>query len=222
MDILSIILIAVGLAMDCFAVSVSSGLRVEAKQVFSKPNKPWLMALMFGIFQGGMPLIGYYAGTLFADFFSRFAPWIALVLLGVIGGKMIWESFHENIVLCALDNKRCSRHNPQCTHTYRQEDCPYHVHHTEEGCADFSLRHLVILAIATSIDALATGVIFIPHPEMLWIGVGVIAFVSFLFSISGYLIGVFAGTKFRLNAGLIGGLILIAIGLKIFIEGVLL
>lgn len=222
MDILSIILIAVGLAMDCFAVSVSSGLRVEAQQVFAKPNKPWLMASLFGIFQGGMPLIGYYAGTLFADFFSRFAPWIALVLLGVIGGKMIWESFHENIVLCALDNKRCSKRNTQCTHNHRQEDCPYHVHHAEEGSADFSLRHLVVLAVATSIDALATGVIFIPHPEMLWTGVGIIALVSFLFSIGGYLIGVFAGTRFRLNTGLTGGLILIAIGLKIFIEGVLL
>ena len=78
------------------------------------------------------------------------------------------------------------------------------------------------LAIATSIDALATGVIFIPVPDVLWLGVGIIALVSFLFSIIGFTIGELVGNKFHFNVGLLGGIILIAIGLKIFIEGVFL
>ncbi len=222
MDTISIVLIAIGLAMDCFAVSITSGLRVERQRLFSKPNRPILMAVLFGVFQGGMPLIGYYAGTLFTNFFSRFSPWIALVLLGIIGGKMIWESFHENMILCALNKQRCSKHNAQCDFHGNKALCPHHVHPSaEEGCADFSLRNLLLLAVATSIDALATGVIFIPVPEMLWIGVGIIALVSFLFSMGGYLIGVFVGAKFHFNVGLLGGIILILIGLKIFIEGVL-
>ena len=89
MDFLSIILIAIGLAMDCFAVSIAQGLGT------TKTVRPQyvLMALLFGLFQGGMPLIGYFAGTFFTDFFSRYAPWIALGLLAFIGGQMIWESF---------------------------------------------------------------------------------------------------------------------------------
>ncbi len=223
MDILSIILIAIGLAMDCFAVSIANGLRVDRRHLFAKPNRPFLMAVLFGVFQGGMPLIGYFAGTLFANFFSRFASWIALVLLSIIGGKMIWESFHENIILCALNQQRCSKKNAVCDHKGHSSNCPHHQHQApEEGSADFSLKNLLMLAVATSIDALATGVIFIPVPEMLWIGIGIIALVSFLFAICGYLIGVFVGEKFHFNMGLLGGIILVLIGLKIFVEGVFL
>ncbi len=181
MDILSIILIGVGLAMDCFAVSTTQGLRQKRWH-----PKALLMAVLFGFFQGGMPLIGYMTGLLFADFFNRFAPWIALVLLAFLGGKMIVESMKEK----------------------------------EEADADFSIKTLLLLAIATSIDALATGVVFIPCPEWLWSGVSMIAVISFVFSLAGYLIGVFVGGKFRLNVELIGGLILIAIGIKIFVEGI--
>jgi len=184
MDLLSIILIAIGLAMDCFAVSIAQGLSVAHS---SERPKPVTMALLFGLFQGGMPLIGYFAGTLFADFFSRYAPWIALALLAFIGGKMIWESLHEK----------------------------------EEEKAGWGWMHLLVLAVATSIDALATGVIFIPCPQMVWIGVSIIGLVSFLFAIGGYHIGKYMGRRFRLNVELIGGIILIAIGLKIFIEGLM-
>lgn len=189
MDIFSIILIAIGLAMDCFAVSVSQGLAAgECAAGKGTWQKAGLMALLFGVFQGGMPLIGYFAGTLFADFFSRYSPWVALFLLAFLGGKMIWESVHG-------------------------KDGEPHE-------ADFSLKNLVMLAVATSIDALATGVIFIPVPERLWIGVGVIALVSFLFAVMGYWIGKTVGAKFHFNVGIPGGLILIAIGIKIFVEGV--
>lgn len=187
MDILSIILIAIGLAMDCFAVSTTKGLQ-QSRWCASA----LLMAVLFGLFQGGMPLIGYYAGTLFAEFFSRFAPYIALVLLAFIGGKMIIESLHPD----------------------KEEDT--------SASTDWCLRTLIVLAIATSIDALATGVIFIPVPEVLWLGISIIAFTSLLFSLIGYLIGVYVGKKFHFNVELLGGLILVAIGLKIFIEGVFL
>ena len=184
MDLVSIILIAIGLAMDCFAVSIAQGLSVA--QSLERP-KPVSMAVLFGLFQGGMPLIGYFAGCMFADFFKRYAPWIALALLAFIGGKMIWESLHEK----------------------------------EEEKAGWGWMHLIVLAVATSIDALATGVIFIPCPERVWLGVSIIGLVSVLFSIGGFHIGRYMGARFRLNVELIGGLILIAIGLKIWIEGFL-
>ena len=90
----------------------------------------------------------------------------------------------------------------------------------EKQAADWSLKNLLVWVVATSIDALAMGVIFIPYPETLWLAVGVIGLVSMVFSIVGYLIGVFVGERFRWNVTLVGGIILIAIGLKIWIEGV--
>ena len=188
MDFITILLIAVGLAMDCFAVSVAQGLDTDMKDRKNYP-KIALMASLFGLFQGGMPLIGYYAGTVFVDFFKTYAPWVALILLSILGGKMIWEASNENVS-------------------------------DEAHKANWSLHYLLLMAVATSIDALATGVVFIPYPEMLWTGVGIIAIVSLLFSIAGCSIGAqYKGTK-GINAGLIGGIILIGIGVKIWVEGV--
>lgn len=202
MDIVSIILIGIGLAMDCFAVSTTQGLketRWTAKAVW--------MALLFGVFQGGMPMIGYLCGTIFTDFFRSYSPWIALGLLAYIGGKMIWESIHEKE---EKDEKKELEK--------REEEKQERVAFVEER-ADWSNRYLITLAVATSIDALATGVIFIPCPYIIELAIVIIALCSFVFSLSGYLIGVYVGQKFRLNVELIGGLILIGIGLKIFIEG---
>lgn len=182
MSWLNIILIAFGLAMDCFAVSISQGLSVKTDTI---PPKPVLLALLFGLFQGGMPLIGYFAGYTFADFFRVYAPWIALTLLALIGGKMVMESLHRE----------------------------------EEQVSEWQINRLLVLAVATSIDALATGVIFIPYPEMLWLSVLIIGIVSMLFSIGGYLIGKYIGKRFHMNVELIGGIILIGIGVKIWIEG---
>ena len=147
------------------------------------------MALLFGVFHAGMPLIGYFAGSLFASFFERFAPWIALALLGFIGGKMIYDSI-------------------------KGEDDEAHF-------ADFSFFGLLSLAFATSMDTLATGVIFIPHPEVLWLAVGVIATTCFVFSMTGFVLGHIVGTRLRINVNILGGVILILIGLKIFLEGLL-
>lgn len=191
MNIIDILLIGIALAMDCFAVSITQGLSQR-----SYHPRAIVMVLFFGLFQGGMPLIGYLCGSFFASFFSRFAPWVALALLVWIGGKMAWESLHPD------------------------ED-----ENTDESVlktADWTLSRLVVLAVATSIDALATGVIFIPCHEWLWIGVGVIALCSWLFSALGYSIGVISGRRIHVNVELIGGIILIALGVKIWLEGVVL
>ena len=188
MSIITIVLLAIGLAMDCFAVSVCKGLTSPHGYV-PRYIKPMLMALLFGVFHAGMPLIGYFAGSLFASFFERFAPWITLLLLGFIGGKMIYDSLKE-------DND-------------------------ETHLADFSFLGLLSLAFATSMDTLATGVIFIPHSEVLWIAVGIIAATCFLFSMMGFVIGHLVGARLRMNVTILGGVILILIGVKIFLEGIL-
>ena len=175
MSLITIVLMAIGLAMDCFAVSVCKGLTSPHGYV---PHyiKPILMAMLFGLFHAGMPLIGYFTGTLFASFFERFAPWIALVLLG------------------------------------SSED-------TDKHLADFSFASLISLAFATSMDTLATGVIFIPHPEVLWWAVLIIACTCFIFSLTGFIIGHLIGTRFKMNVTAWGGIILILIGIKICLEG---
>ena len=92
----------------------------------------------------------------------------------------------------------------------------------DEGhLADFSFFGLLSLAFATSMDTLATGVIFIPHPEVLWLAVGIIALTCFLFSMTGFVLGHIVGTRLRINVNILGGVILILIGIKICIEGIL-
>jgi len=188
-DLITISLIAVGLAMDCFAVSLAQGLDTDYEDRKNKP-KIYLMATLFGLFQGGMPLIGYFAGNVFAEFFKTYAPWIALVILVFIGGKMIIEASREEA-------------------------------EQEAHKSNWTWPYLLMMAVATSIDALATGVVFIPYPDMIWTGIAIIALVSFGLSISGCYIGSqYKGTK-NIKAGLIGGIILIGIGLKIWVEGFL-
>ena len=187
MNFIDILLLAVGLAMDCFAVSLAQGLGADDDLCgHNILPKPFSMAILFGFFQGVMPLIGYLAGNTFSSFFSIYAPWIALVLLLIIGGKMVWESLRS--------------------------------HEKDEPRADWSVKNLFLLAIATSIDALATGVIFIPCSDRLLQGLFTIGMTSFTMSLIGYEIGAKVG-RLKINAGLIGGIILICIGLKIWIEG---
>ena len=158
--------------MDCFAVSIAQGIQG------TKFRSALLMAVLFGVFQGGMPLISYYAGSLFAAFFTRWSPWIALVLLCLIGA--------------------------------------------DTGNSILGIGTMLLLSIATSIDALSIGVLFIPVPEVLWRAVALIACTSTFFSVIGYALGKSLGKHLPFNANIIGGIILIAIGMKICIEGVLL
>lgn len=190
MDTLSILLLAIGLAMDCFSVSISQGLSIDVCNK-RQQGPVLLMALLFGLFQGGMPLISYYVGNLWSEFFRIYAPWIALALLTFIGGKMLVESLSK------------------------KEEKPIQQ-------SNWKMSYLLMMAVATSIDALSAGVIFIPIPERLWLSVCIIAMVSFLFTLLGCVVGSMFGKRFRLNVGLIGGLILIVIGVKIWMEGYIL
>ncbi len=193
MDILSIIFLAIGLAMDCFAVSIAQGMqRTPLRSVIP-------MAILFGLFQGGMPLIAYYAGGVFADFFTRWSHWMALVLLVLIGGKMLIEAIVES---------RKSKVESDQKSDVRSQTA-------------LTLSAMLIMAVATSIDALSIGVLFIPVPDVLWLAISLIAATSTLFSLVGFWLGKIFGEHITINANIPGGCILIAIGIKIFLEGIL-
>ena len=186
MSLIDIILLAVALAMDCFTVSIVSGLTSQD----SPSTESWLyrMAFLFGFFQAIMPLLGWLGIIHFETYIEAYDHWIAFALLAFIGGKMVWESFGP---------EEEQHFNPRRLHTQ------------------------LLLAIATSIDALAVGISFALTGyrvlSQLVLPLIIIGLVSFLFSIAGYHLGRRFGkpiTK-RIKPELIGGLILIAIGLKI-------
>jgi putative Mn2+ efflux pump MntP len=184
MDVLSIIIIGIGLAMDCFAVSISKG-------IHAKEHYFWMtfrMAFLFVLFQALMPLIGYELGSGYAIYMKSIDHWIAFGLLTLIGGKMVVEGF-------------------------KPTDAD-----SEKAINPFAWVSLLSLALATSIDAFATGIVFVPFPGLIWKAVAIIGIVSFIFTFFGVFIGVHFGKRFHLKVEMIGGIILIGIGLKILIE----
>ncbi len=185
MGIVELLLIAIGLSMDAFAVAVTNGLcykNVKFKWTFG-------MGLCFGLFQGAMPTIGYFLGSTFADYISAFDHYIALVLLGFIGGKMLADGIKS-----------------------RNQG----VEKFDKG---MSVGLLLVQGVATSIDALAVGVSFAMLPNVnIVIAAGFIALITFMLSIAAVFIGKKFGNLLNNKAQIIGGLILIAIGMKIFVE----
>ncbi len=192
MDILTLliqsVLLAVGLAMDAFAVSISDGLTMK-KIIFRQAAA---IAGAFGIFQALMPLLGYFLGSSFADFISRWDHYIALIFLGFIGGKMIYEGIRE-----LRQGKK------------------------EEKEYKFSFLSLLMQAIATSIDALVVGVSFVAMKmtitDML-IAVAIIGIITFGVSLVGIFMGKRFGELLGSKAEIAGGIILAGIGIKVFIE----
>lgn len=184
MSSFEIILISVGLAMDCFAVSIASSI-AHGHYDWRKMVR---MALFFGFFQGFMPFVGWLAGVSFAEQIAKIDHWLAFAILGFLGGKMIVESLKK-------ENCSCESKSPFG-----------------------SFKLLIILSLATSIDALATGLIFVPMGNFIYTAVAVIALGSFVFTLLGCFIGVTFGCRFRVNVELIGGVILFGIGVKILIE----
>ena len=185
---LEIWLLAVGLAMDCFAVSIASG--IILKRIQWRPML--VMAFFFGLFQAIMPLLGWLGASTFSHLIESVDHWIAFAILAFLGGRMIKESFKEEDC--------CQRFNPA------------------------SLKVVITMAIATSIDALAIGVSFaflgIKSCSSILYPVGIIGFVSFLMSLIGLIFGIRFGCGIarKLRAELWGGIILILIGTKILIE----
>ena len=182
MGIVELILIGVGLAMDAFAVSICKGLSMKKKINY---KKALIIALYFGLFQGGMPLIGYALGVSFEQIVLSIDHWIAFILLSVIGIGMIKESLGDE----------------------------------EESLNDkVDFKTMVVLAIATSIDALAIGVTFAFLNVNIIFASLLICVITFAISYFGVVFGNKFGDKFGSKAELVGGIILILMGLKILLE----
>lgn len=182
MDLITILLIGVGLAMDAFSVSITSGI-VLKKPTFLQGAK---ISFFFGLFQFLMPCIGYLLASSFSKYITAFDHWIAFVLLVFIGGKMLFEAFEEK--------------------------------DEEEIKNPLSLSTLLILSIATSIDALAVGVTFATMAVSVISASAIIGAVTFLICMAGVFLGKSFGSRLGNRAEIAGGAVLILIGIKILAE----
>ena len=184
MNLIELFILAVGLSMDAFAVAICAGLTMPKATL----KKALIVGLYFGLFQAGMPLIGYFAGSLFADKITAYDHWIAFALLCFLGGKMIWESF-------------------------KKEEAS-----GEEQEASLGPKKMLPLAIATSIDALAVGVSFAFLRVSIIPAVSFIGVTTLSISMAGVKIGNVFGKRYKAKAELVGGIILVLIGVKILFE----
>ncbi len=182
------ILLGIGLAMDAFSVSLANGLNEPCM----KSRKMAVVAAVFGIFQGMMPLIGWFCVHTIAQYFTFFQdliPWIALGLLSYIGGKMLLEG---------IANK--------------DEECP---------CVALTVSALLVQGVATSIDALSVGFTIAEYALMqALLAAFIIGAVTFAICFCGVSIGKTAGTRLANKAGILGGAILIFIGIEIFVTNI--
>lgn len=184
MGFFELFLIAVGLSMDAFAISICKGLKMQRFNV----RHAGVIALAFGGFQALMPVIGWFLGKQFESYITGIDHWIAFVLLAVIGGKMAVESFKKEEEDSSKENEK------------------------------LDVKELLVLAVATSIDALAVGITFAFLQVSIVPAVSLIGVITFVLSAVGVFIGHKFGAKFKSKAELAGGIILILIGLKILLE----
>lgn len=181
-----LLLLAVGLSMDAFAVSLCKGLATTKSSL----HGGLLCGLWFGGFQALMPLIGFYLGSLFSEAIQAFDHWVAFLLLAIIGINMLKEAFEKK---------------------------------EEEGCSassgDYSVKTMFVMAVATSIDALAVGISLAMAGDVnIFLAVGLIGVVTFLLSGIGVKVGSVFGCKYEKRAQIAGGVILILLGTKILLE----
>ena len=185
MEFITLLLIAIGLSFDTFAVSVSTGLAVCHIRFWQAVR----VAIILAVFQGLMPCIGWLLGKQIATFISNYDHWLAFILLAILGAKMIWESFESD------------------------DD-------SEKECNPLKTSLVVTMAIATSIDALVVGVSFaFLQMNIIWSAI-VIGAITFIVAMLGMLFGKKVGNRLGKKMEIIGGLMLIAIGLKILLEHV--
>ena len=181
MELITVLLLAVGLSMDAFAVSICKGLAVRKVTIRTMV----IVGLWFGVFQGVMPVIGYVAGSAFYDLISEYDHWIAFILLFLIGANMIREALSDE----------------------------------DEGVDDnLGFRTMLLLAIATSIDALAVGISLAMTGDGIVEPALIIGVVTMIISMFGVWIGSRFGDRYGKKAELVGGVILILIGLRIVLE----
>ena len=184
-------LLAVGVSMDAFAVSICKGLAMKKATL----KEGLTCGLWFGGFQAIMPLIGFFLGTLFADAIEAVDHWVAFILLGIIGFNMLKEAFEKQDCCCC-----------------------------ENADADLSVKTMFVMAVATSIDALAVGISLAMAGLPVWGIDGIFAAVILIglctccFSTAGVKIGNVFGGRFEKKAQIAGGVILILLGLKILLE----
>ena len=182
MGILELLLLALGLSMDAFAVAICKGLSVEKVS----PRHMLTAGAWFGGFQGLMPFIGWLLGSTFEQYIVSFDHWVAFALLTLIGGNMIKESLS---------------------------------HDEEKQDSGFGFKAMFVLALATSIDALAVGITFALLPDVnIGFAVLFIGIITFTLSALGVKIGNIFGAKYKSKAEFLGGLILILLGTKILLE----
>lgn len=186
MGFLELALLALGLSMDAFAVSICKGLSVKKARLKEMST----CGIWFGGFQALMPLIGYFLGALFYDAISSFDHWIAFTLLALIGANMLREALSKE------DACECC-----------------------ENGSDMSAKTMLVMAVATSIDALAVGISLAMTGDVnIWIAVALIGIITFAMAALGVKIGNVFGSRFEKKAEAAGGIILILLGLKILLE----
>ena len=185
MSVVELFILAVGLSMDAFAVAICKGLCMRKVTI----KKAGIVGLYFGLFQAGMPMIGYILGSQFSDKISSIDHWIAFILLSLIGISMIKESLEKE----------------------EKSECK-----TEEE--ELSFKNMSILAVATSIDALAVGVTFAFLKVNIIPAVSFIGITTLVLSMIGVKIGNIFGVRYKSKAELVGGIILILMGIKILLE----
>ena len=187
MGIIEMLMLAVGLSMDAFAVSICKGLCMKKATLRSQA----ICGAWFGGFQGLMPLIGFFLGTLFAEAIQAFDHWVAFALLGLIGINMLKEAFSKESV----------------------DSCDV------SGEADLSVKTMFVMAVATSIDALAVGISLAMAGNVnIWLAVTLIGVTTFILSAIGVKVGNVFGSRYEKKAQFCGGAILILLGIKILLE----
>ena len=185
MSIIEIIIIAIVEAMDCFAVSIATGLSKKG----IKYSRALLQAVSFGVFQGGMTLLGYFLGALADRWFDTIGTPIACAILCILGGRMIWGAFRGD---------------------------------SDEGenaaIKNLTIANILLLSVATSIDAFAVGISFAFIKANMVLATSAIALASFIMGVVGYELGRHAAKKFKTKIPeIVAGIILIAIGAKMFL-----
>ncbi len=185
MGFAELFVLAIGVSMDAFAVSICKGLAMQRATLRSCVT----VGGWFGGFQALMPLIGFFLGTLFAEAIEAVDHWVAFGLLGILGVNMLKEAF-------AGDCEEC-----------------------EETSADLSVRTMFVMAVATSIDALAVGIsLAMAGGVNIWLSIALIGLTTFLTSAMGVRIGNIFGAAFEKKAQMAGGIILVVLGIKILLE----
>lgn len=183
MSLWSVVIVGVGVSADAFAAALASGVKVRSLV----HRHAMVIALVFAVFQAAMPLLGWLLASQFSRFLAPIDHWVAFGLLGLIGGKMIWEAVRGD------------------------------GGDTSDG-EGLGMHHLLLLGIATSIDAAAVGISFAVLDVSILQAILIIGGITFVLSFVAVLIGHRIGSRFRTPAEIIGGLVLIAIGTRILLE----